>query len=131
MRISIIKGIVVGAVSLAVGACQTTNNRHQQSNEANEVAELVDYTLENGYIKITALSKGCTFFNSFEVKKSDQSESSIEVVRVRDDNCSMKPYNVDLQYSFRHLGIDKNVSVGVINQRRSVPALKSSGTSSN
>ena len=87
--------------------------------------------LLNGYIKITALSKGCTFFNSFEVKKSDQSESSIEVVRVRDDNCSMKPYNVDLQYSFRHLGIDKNVSVGVINQRRSVPALKSSGTSSN
>ncbi|TQV86896.1 hypothetical protein [Aliikangiella coralliicola] len=80
-----------------------------------EVAILADYELKDGFITIQAVGYGCTFFNSFKVAVADKDDNALEVIRTRPDDCGMKPRNVSLQYSFKHLGLDLNKQVQVKN----------------
>jgi len=87
----------------------------QDVNKSNDIAVLTDYELKDGFITIQAVGYGCTFFNSFKVEKADHQDNSLEVVRTKPDNCGMKPRNVSLQYSFKHLGLDMDKNIQVIN----------------
>ena len=83
--------------------------------KSDETAVLTDYDVKNGFITIQAVGYGCTFFDSFKVKVSDRENNELKVVRTRPDECGMKPRNVSLQYSFKHLGLDLNKSIQVKN----------------
>ncbi len=100
----------------------------ENQHKVEEVAILTDYQLDDGFITIQAVGYGCTFFNSFKVEVADIKQNTLEVVRTQPDQCRMKPRNVSLQYSFKHLGLDLNRSVQVKNP---VSISKSSNTAAN
>ena len=109
---------LVFLLSTAVlGGCASTSQVITDSLSLNsdETAVLTDYDVKNGFITIHAVGYGCTFFDSFKVKVSDRENNELKVVRTRPDECGMKPRNVSLQYSFKHLGLDLNKSVQVKN----------------
>lgn len=91
------------------------NDQSAEKGVGEEIAVLTDYQLKDGFITIKAVGYGCTFFNSFKVEVADRSENALEVIRTRPDNCRMKPRNVSLQYSFKHLGLDLTKQVEVTN----------------
>ncbi|TQV89255.1 hypothetical protein [Aliikangiella coralliicola] len=106
----------------AIGCCQfscsltpaISNNKITHQSE--EMAVLTDYQLKDGFITITAVSNGCTFFDSFRVEIEDTDENRLKIVRVKPDLCQMKRRAVDLQYSYKHLGLNPKKSVSVANK---------------
>ncbi|MET1255747.1 hypothetical protein [Aliikangiella maris] len=88
---------------------------NDSESEDHEVAVLTDYQVKDGFITIQAVGYGCTFFNSFSVEVADKQSNALEIVRLQPDQCRMKPRNVSLQYSFKHLGLDLNKNVKVVN----------------
>lgn len=115
--INFVKVMGVGLVGLITG-CSSLGFSHEdkQKHQPEVLADLVSYELQDGYIQITALSRGCTFINSFEVQVNDSKENELKVVRVRPDLCQMKTRRVALQYSYKHLGLDLDENVTVINE---------------
>ncbi|MCW8880156.1 MAG: hypothetical protein OQK51_24125 [Kangiellaceae bacterium] len=109
---------LVFLLSTAVlGGCAGTSHvtSDNMSLKSDETAVLTDYDVKNGFITIQAVGYGCTFFDSFKVKVSDRENNELKVVRTRPDECGMKPRNISLQYSFKHLGLDLNKSIQVKN----------------
>ncbi|MGX5200995.1 hypothetical protein [Aliikangiella sp. IMCC44632] len=120
MNISILnksKNIAMLLLSILIAGCSSVQHLTGTSSDSaiKDVAVLTDYELKDGFITIQAVGYGCTFFNSFKVEVADKQENSLEVVRTRPDNCRMKPRNVSLQYSYKHLGLDLNRFVEVKN----------------
>ena len=106
-------------IALVFGILGCTSMPWSGSMEAEEtlsdVAVLTDYQLDNGFITIQAVGYGCTFFNSFKVEVANKNENALEVLRTQPDNCGMKPRNVSLQYSYKHLGLDLERDIKVKN----------------
>jgi hypothetical protein len=96
----------------------TAYGRTMANNEvkANMVmADLVDYELDNGFMTIKVLTAGCTGVNSFKVIADTSEENALRVMRVKRDQCGMKLRPIELQYSIRHLGLDSNQSINILN----------------
>ena len=106
--------IILVVLTTLFGCSSTIRPTTNQLNET-QTAILTDYQLQDGFITIKAIGYGCTFFNSFEVAIAEGTSNAIEIIRTRKDNCGMKPRNVSLQYSFKHLGLDLDKQVKVIN----------------
>ena len=117
-KMSKVKLSVMLSVFVILAGCNSLPMVTQSNDKGgeNKVAVLTDYELNDGFITIQAVGYGCTFFNSFKVEVANKNENSLEVIRTRPDNCGMKPRNVSLQYSFKHLGLDLNKNVQVKNQ---------------
>lgn len=79
-------------------------------------AKLISYKLDERYIYIDVVSRGCTMMSSFELRLISAKDNSIEVVRKKPDECRMKPIKMSLNYPFRHLGIDPKRPVKVNNR---------------
>ena len=107
--------ICISCIIFLVGCTQLPVN---QSHADLQLAELTDYELKDGFIVIKTVSNGCTFFDSFKVKVADQKRNAMKVVTVKSDECSMKPHLVALQYSYRHLPIDENKEIRLINKTK-------------
>jgi len=109
-----LKFLLAVLMLVLVAGCSHTMKSNNESEAV--LAVLSDYRVNNGFITIDILSKGCTFYNSFKVQASEVSSNMLEVVRVNTDKCSMKPRKVALTYSFRHTGIALDKKVHVRNQ---------------
>jgi hypothetical protein len=114
---NVLKSSLIVAFLLAVSGCSNMPwaALSEDDQQSKDVAVLTDYKLDNGFITIEAVGYGCTFFNSFAVELADRESNALEVVRIHPDNCGMKPRNVSLQYSFKHLGLDLDKTVRVKN----------------
>ncbi len=80
-----------------------------------KLAHLVDYEVVDGYMTIKVLTAGCTGINSFKVVADNHKANSLKVLRIKRDECGMKLRPIKLQYSIRHLGLDINQSISLIN----------------
>jgi hypothetical protein len=69
-------------------------------------AELIGYSVDDRYVYIDVVSRGCTMITSFELRLVSVEENSFEVVRKHPDECRMKPLKMSINYPFRHLGLD-------------------------
>ena len=78
-------------------------------------AELISYKLDERYIYIDVVSRGCTMISSFELRLVSAKANSFEVVRKKPDECRMKPIKMSLNYPFRHLGLDLKRPITVEN----------------
>jgi hypothetical protein len=92
--------------ALSKGAGYSGNNT--------EMAKLVNYELDNGYMTIKVLTAGCTGINSFKIVAKG---NELSVLRVKQDECGMKPRPMTLRYSVRHLGLDSSQTVNIINKQ--------------
>lgn len=108
------KKLLLGLLLVAVTSVVKSNN--MTSSDGSTLANLVDYKLIDGYMTIKVLTEGCTGVNSFKILSDSQSDNGIKVLRVKPDQCGMKPRVIELQYSIRHLGININQSVNLLNQ---------------
>ncbi len=102
----------------ALTACssfQIRSNHHDTKAEKHEVATLMDYEIDDGFIKISTIGHGCTFVNSFKVELVNKDDNSIRVINTQPDNCEMGNHNLLLQYSITHLDIDLEKSIKVDN----------------
>lgn len=113
-HLKLILGLFTLVVMTGCSSLQSFASLNDSEDKA-EAAVLTDYQLSNGFITIQAVGYGCTFFDSFKVAVADKSSNSLEVVRTRPDNCRMKPRNVSLQYSYKHLGLDLDRNIHVKN----------------
>ena len=104
-------------VSCFLLGCQTSDTQERTAYQPSDahLAKLTDYKLGDGFITIRAIGFGCTFFNSFKLQATQDGLNKLEVVRTQEDKCGMKPRNVSLQYSYKHLGLDLNKPVEVVN----------------
>ena len=109
----------LGCIAAATGMMGCSNLpmtlTSDDKNHSEVIAVLTDYELDDGFITIQAVGYGCTFINSFKLAVADVSDNSLEVIRTRPDKCRMKPRNVSLQYSYKHLGLDLNRQISVRN----------------
>ena len=80
------------------------------------VTRLVNYELDSGYMVIKVLSSGCTGTHSFKVEVENQELNLIKVMRIKKDECGMKPRSIELQYSIRHLGLDLRQPIKLLNR---------------
>jgi len=111
--------IAVLLTVFALPAVTVDAKNQRQKSDVNEtdmaLANLVDYKLQNGYMRIKVLTAGCTGVTSFKVVADSSSENSLKVLRVKPDECGMKLRPIELQYSIRHLGLDINQTINIVN----------------
>jgi len=114
-----VNSVVASILIVLLSACASSPlslSEDNQSELRGELAILSDYKLNDGFIEIQAVGYGCTFFNSFEVAVANKQDNVMAVIRTRPDECGMKPRNVSLQYSIKHLGLNLNKQINVKNR---------------
>ena len=126
----ILKSLLVAVLGLSLCACQSSQSIKNDAAPEHFSAEvkLTDVEAKNGHLYIGVLSNGCTFINSFKVAVEDASENSIRVIRVKPDLCRMKQREVNLQYSYKHLGLDLKMPVLVVNPIQGMSSIQLAGS---
>ncbi|WP_444995991.1 hypothetical protein [Aliikangiella sp. IMCC44359] len=112
-----VKLAVILSLAFPLLGCQFFSNINADPHlrDTNNLTPLIRYHLDDGIIFITAVSKGCTLFNSYEVRVANPEQNSIAVVQVKPDLCALTSRSVELQYSFKHLSLDFDKPILVVN----------------
>lgn len=109
------KKYLIISTLLFLASCSNTSFLSGSHSTQENSASLISYTIEEDYIHFDVVSHGCTMMTSFELRLVSEKENSLEVVRVRPDFCRIKPIKMSLNYSFRHLGLDLNRPINLVN----------------
>ncbi len=84
-------------------------------NEQSKSAVITDYQINQDSIAFSTIGYGCTFYNDFKIVNTKNVKNELEIIRLRSDTCSMKPRNVTLMYSIRHLELDLDREINLRN----------------
>lgn len=103
-------------IVILLSGCSSVNSKFLRASEQQKQAVLTRYRIDQHFVYIDVVSHGCTFMNSFKLFLVSKEDNSIRVIRTKPDNCQVKPYKISLNYSYRHLGIDANRPVNMLNQ---------------
>jgi len=109
----ILKIFSISLIGWVLSGCAPSRSAIKVNNEP--LAKLISYQVKSGHLYFTTTSHGCTFVDSFKLARANSGENLLKVVQVKPDLCRMKKYPVTLQYSVKHLGLDKNKPVALVN----------------
>jgi len=96
-------------------ACGVSASKYSDNTDEPELAHIVSYELDKGFMTIRVLTSGCTGVHSFKVVADSKAANRVKVLRVKQDKCRLTTRPIELQYSIRHLGLDINRVVSVLN----------------
>jgi len=108
-------GVLFGLSS----ACGVSASKYSENADEPELAHIVSYELDKGFMTIKVLTSGCTGVHSFKVVADSKAANRVKVLRVKQDKCRLTTRPIELQYSIRHLGLDINRLVSVLNRSSS------------
>ncbi|MBV1908088.1 MAG: hypothetical protein KUG78_02140 [Kangiellaceae bacterium] len=110
-----IKCILILSVMSLLSGCSIATLQSSQSLIKESQAQLISYSLDERYVYIDVVSHGCTMMNSFELRLVSEQANSFEIIRKKPDSCRVKPIRMSLNYPFRHLGLDTNRPITLVN----------------
>ena len=108
--------ILILLICTAFTGCSAFNgSKGYQSASYREPAKLVNYRFDERFVHIEVLSYGCTVITSFELELVDKETNSLRIIRMKPDNCKVKPLKIGLNYAYRHLGVDNSRPIKIVN----------------
>lgn len=107
--------LVLALLSSMNSSCSNTPFNSNMGGTSETMAVLTGYQLSDGFVTIQTIGYGCTFFDSFKVVAHHERPNSLVIQQIKPDECNMGAHMVSLQYSFKHLDLDLDKQIKVVN----------------